>query len=106
MAARHINGTWWVDFRYEGERYRRKSPVDNKRGAEEYERKVRMDIQAGTFEREDVPTFDVWFNGRFWDEWVIGRKNKPSERHAKKSIFAYHLKKRFGAMPLDEIGVG
>jgi len=29
--------------------------------------------------KKEVPTFAEWFKGSFWHEWVIGRKNKPSE---------------------------
>src|SRR4051812_13061299 len=35
--------------------------------------------------KKEVPTLDEWFNGRFWTEWVIARRNKPSEVEAKKS---------------------
>jgi len=55
--------------------------------------------------KEHVPTFAEWFKGRFWSEWVIGRKNKPTERRSKNIIFECHLEPRFGAMPLDEITV-
>src|SRR5438045_3560830 len=47
--------------------------------------------------RKEVPTFAQWFwgsaneteepNGRFWIEWVIGRKNKPGEQLEKKCIY-------------------
>jgi integrase len=55
--------------------------------------------------KKEVPTFDEWFNGRFWTEWVIARRNKPSEVEAKKSIFKVHLGPAFGRMALDEIDV-
>jgi hypothetical protein len=54
---------------------------------------------------EECPTFAEWFNGRFWTDWVIGRKNKPSEVREKKTIFRCHLEQRFGQMALDEITV-
>ena len=66
-------------------------------------------------EKKEVPTFADWFwgsdadatepNGRFWNEWVISRKNKPSEANEKKSIYKGHLKQAFGKMRLDQIGV-
>ena len=56
--------------------------------------------------REEVLTFDEWFNGRFWHEWVVGRRNKPTEVRSKQIIYACHLKPFFGALPLDRIGVG
>ena len=52
-----------------------------------------------------MPTFAEWFNGRFWTEWVIARRNKPSEVEAKRSIFKVHLGPEFGGMTLDEIDV-
>ncbi len=57
-------------------------------------------------DRKETPTFDEWFNGRFWTEWVVGRKNKPTETRSKRIIFDNHLKPFFGQMALDEIGVG
>ena len=66
--------------------------------------------------RKEVPTFAEWFwgtasdseepNGRFWVEWVIGRKNKPGEQMEKKCIYQLHLRPAFGHLMLDEIGVG
>jgi integrase len=55
---------------------------------------------------KEVVTFDEWFNGRFWREWVIGRKNKPSEVRSKTIIYECHLKDEFGPLPLDQIGTG
>ncbi len=54
-------------------------------------------------EKREVPSFSRWFWGRFWDEWVIGRKNKPSEVESKQDIFRCHLEDAFGKMRLDEI---
>ncbi len=53
--------------------------------------------------RKEVPTFEEWFNGRFWSEWVIAERNKPSERAAKESVFRVHLQPLIGAMRLDDI---
>jgi len=56
-------------------------------------------------EADEVLTFAEWFNGRFWTEWVIARRNKPSEVEAKRSIFKIHLGPEFGGMPLERIDV-
>lgn len=56
--------------------------------------------------REEVPTFHEWFNGRFWLEWVVGRKNKPTEVRSKQIIYRIHLKDRLGDLRLDAIDVG
>ena len=53
----------------------------------------------------EAPTYEEWFNGRFWKEWVIGERNKPSEQISKRSSFENYLKPAFGALRLDQIGV-
>ena len=53
--------------------------------------------------RKGTLTFAEWFNGRFWKEWVTGRKNKPGEQREKTVIFDCYLEPRFGKMALDEI---
>jgi integrase len=91
------------------------TPTKNTKLAAEEEEMRHMEREIKAFYEQqyapptaemEVPTFAEWFEGRFWREWVIGRKNKPSEQVAKRSIFETHLKDRFGAMRLDEIGAG
>lgn len=113
MSVRRIKGAWWVDLRFKNQRIRRKSPVDTKAGAQSYEVQIRRELLEGTFEqkkeetpKQEVPLFEEWFTGRFWREWVVGRKNKPSEMDSKSGAFRAHLKKAFGAKRLDQIGVG
>src|SRR6266542_6717141 len=65
--------------------------------------------------KQEVPTFAQWFwgtdatseepDGRFWNEWVIGRKNKPGEAKEKRAIYRLRLKSEFGDKRLDDIGV-
>jgi integrase len=65
--------------------------------------------------KAEVPTFAEWFwgadaeseepNGRFWNEWVIGRKNKPGEAKEKKAMYRLRLQSEFGDKRLDEIGI-
>lgn len=103
MSARQMKGSWWVDFHWEKERIRKKSPINTKRGAEEYERRLRTQLLETPADAKEVPTFDNWFKNRFWREWVVARKNKPSEVEAKESIYRVHLKVPFGDLRLDEI---
>jgi hypothetical protein len=51
-----------------------------------------------------VSTFHEWFTGRFWREWVVARRNKPTEVRSKEYIYQRHLKPAFGDVKLDEIG--
>ena len=55
--------------------------------------------------RAIAPTFTEWFKGRFWTEWVIARKNKPTERLSKEIAYDNHLEPAFGRLTLDKIGV-
>lgn len=56
-------------------------------------------------ERKEVPSFSEWFEGRFWREWVIARKNKPSEQDSKRRHYMNYIKPFFGDMQLNTIGV-
>ncbi len=85
------------------ERIREVSPLQTRRGAEQYERDRRQEVYDGDREQKEVPTFERFFNGQFWKEWVVARKNKPSEVESKKSIFEFHLKEPFGELALGEI---
>jgi integrase len=62
--------------------------------------------RAAEPETEEVITFGDWFNGRFWREWVVGKRNKPTEVKSKTFIYEGHLKAAFGDVPLDQIGTG
>lgn len=55
--------------------------------------------------KKEVPTLDEWWNGRFWQEWVIGERNKPSEQISKRSSYKTYLGPAFGHLRLNEIGV-
>jgi hypothetical protein len=62
-------GHWYVDIRFEGQRVRKRSPLDTRRGAQEYERQLRTKLLHAPEERKEVqppaivtpevPTFDV-----------------------------------------------
>ena len=102
--------TWMIDVTYEPpggikQRVRETSPVNTRRGAEEYERKVLAALADGTYGKE-MPTFSEWFHGRYWTEWVVATKNKPSTVEGKRAIYAQHLAKPFGALRLDAITIG
>src|SRR3989339_901288 len=109
-VRRNHRGKWIVDivFTYPDgrtQRIEKTSPVQSRRGAEAYERDVRQSLLSGNYNRKEVPLFDEWYSTRYWNEWVIANDNKPSTREAKLSIYEHHLKKRFGHLHLDQIGV-
>ncbi|TNF28020.1 MAG: site-specific integrase [Deltaproteobacteria bacterium] len=117
MAYKRGN-QWYTDVRFEGERYRIKSPVNSKRGALEYERLIvsrRMNGRpaTGALEDEDAPeevevpqerpeTFAEWANQ--WHEVMVVANDAPSEIASKRRILDNHLLKHFGEMLLSDIG--
>lgn len=110
-AAREF---WIVDVDYHKpdgtrERVRKVSPVQTRRGAEEYERQVRQALLSGTWTREKevdekkIPTFR-----EFVDEFMrtyVAANNKPSERISKESIFRMRLVPALGSRTLDQISL-
>lgn len=96
------------------ETFRKKSPVQTKRGAEQWEREKRCEMledwKRNKYQpqpiKKEVPTFDEWFNGPFWSGRVIARKNKPSEVESKTSIYNCHIKPVLGKLRLDELANG
>jgi len=112
MSVRKVKGSWWVEFRWHGERMRKRSPLNSKGGAESYEAYLRQLIaQNGSVEmavaamkpapKPKVPTLDV-----FCDRWLteyVDLENRPHERGQKRSILRTHLLPAFGRAPLDEI---
>jgi len=100
---------WVVDFHFthaDGrvERIRRRSPVQTKRGAEEYERQVRaalLDPKASK-KRKEVPTLRK-FACEFMEGYVAAQ-NKPSVAKGKEQVFRLHLLPAFGHKRLDQIG--
>ena len=85
------------------------APKDNntRAAAEQAEREAIYRVQHPTAAAttKELPTYEEWFDGRFWKEWVIGERNKPSEQISKRSSFENYLKPAFGQLRLDQIGV-
>src|ERR1039457_1234458 len=64
-AQRRIDrhNEWWIDFRYRRKRIRKRSPVQTKRGAEQYERQLRQEFSDdeahGKNPFAEPPTFEA-----------------------------------------------
>lgn len=106
MAARKIDGKWYADFRFQHAdgsvaRVRKRSPVQSKAGADEFEHQLRTALLAPTHTTKEVPTFAAYAD-EFKKTYVLAN-NKPSERSMKASILKHHLLPVFGATPLDAI---
>ncbi len=111
MAVRKIKSSWWVDFRHEHVRYRKKSPDNSKAGAEAYEAVLR-----GKLARGELLAFDQSDNRQKeqeqkfkdfawqWFETYVKSSNKHSEISKKKYILRAHLIPFFGELRLNQIG--
>jgi integrase len=109
-----VREVWMVDVDYElatgkRERVRKVSPVQTRRGAEEFERQVRQSLLDGSHfrigeevkEKAVLPTFDE-FKDRFMTYSRVN--NKPSTLLAKQIMWRVHLAPFFGKKKLDAIG--
>jgi len=107
---RKDRGRYTVDFWFthpdgRKERIRAFSPVNTKRGAEQYERELRQALLSGTHgkgKEVQTPTL-AEFSTEFMETYAMAH-NKPSEVMSKRKILKNHLLPAFGNMRLDRIG--
>jgi integrase len=102
-----VRTRWAVHVRWRGpdgqeDNVRRVSPVQTRRGAEEFERQLRASLLAGTYGRETVeaPTLEG-FSSQFL-EWSKTH-NKPSTLAAKQVILSGHIVPALGHLRLDTV---
>lgn len=112
MAVRKIKGSWWVDFRWAGERLRKRSPLNTKGGAEAYEAQLRQRLaQRGAIHDDTLNTVPAATDraptfAEFIPRWMrdyVAVNNKPSEQRAKQNALRNHLLPAFEPLALAEI---
>ena len=118
MTAVRKETGWAVDFWWKlvngtragtSVRIRRKSPVDTRRGAEEYERLLRKNLLAGLAldgsdpDQKVAPLYETYVDD--WLETYVATNNKPSTIATQRAIVRDHLKPSFGELRLDEIDI-
>lgn len=107
MTARKIENSWWVDFRVDHIRYRKRSPENSRAGAEAYEATLRHKLARGQpiegRQRVAAQTqsFET-FASKWFEEYVIPN-NKLSEQRSKHIILRASLIPFFGKMPIGAI---
>lgn len=109
MTARNRDGKWYADFWFahpEGrkERFRKLSPVNTKRGAEQYERELRQALLDGSYGKDkevESPLFEA-FVPEFIENYAEVY-NRPSTVRGKRKEFRVHLIPAFGKLRLHEI---
>lgn len=104
-----IKKSWWVDFRFNHTRYRKRSPENSRAGALAYESLLRQKLTRGeridhVEQAGDADELFEPFARRWFDEYVV-TNNKPSEQYRKKCNFRSSLLPFFGRMPIRSITV-
>jgi integrase len=105
MAIRLLKKSWWVDFQFDGTRYRRRSPESTRQGARAYELLLRQRIARGEKIDGPAPEHAISFEKFAWkwfEEYAV-----PNNRFSEQRIKRYTLKSSlipfFGRMRVSEI---
>ncbi|MCP3099011.1 site-specific integrase [Myxococcus sp. K15C18031901] len=103
--------TWQVDFVFQHADGRKQrvvkfSPVQTRRGAEQYERELRNALLNGTFGKEKCGEESAITLAEFTPRFLVysENNNKHSSVDSKKMILALHILPFFGKSPLASIG--
>lgn len=116
-VGKNERGKWTVRVKYRHpdgrvERVRETSPIQTKRGAQEHERQIRLDLQNGTWRKREDPAPDkstkvtttvttlAEFEERYF-ELCQAVDEKPGSLESKESAFRAHLLPLFGHRRLD-----
>lgn len=106
MTARKIKNSWWIDFRFNHTRYRKRSPENSRAGALAYEATLRQKLAHGDpigKPPATQQTFEV-FADKWFDEYVVPN-NKYSEQRTKRFTLTAALLPFFGKLAVSAITV-
>lgn len=107
MATFKKHNNWYIDFRFNRKRYRKKSLVNSLAGAKEYEAFLKGRLMRGEKieEEKDIirekPTFSIF--SKEWMEKYAKANNKQSEYRNKESVLRSSLLPFFGEFKIDAI---
>lgn len=106
MSIKQRGNSWHVDFRFNRQRIRKKSPINSCAGAKNYESILRQKLLKGeSLEKEINAELEKSFKDFAWmwfDKYVLAN-NKHSEIMMKKYILKLHLIPYFGKTRLNKI---
>src|SRR5262249_40268277 len=105
MAVRKIRNSWWVDFRHDHVRFRKRSPDNSRAGAAAYEAVLRRKLALGeplglSFAETPIPFRDFAWQ---WFETDVKNNRKYSEVVRRLYILRSRLIPFFGDIPVDKI---
>jgi len=107
MAVRKIRNSWWVDFRSDYIRYRKRSPENSRAGAAAYELTLRQRLARGevvvrtSSTEAKIPLFSE-FAWTWFRDYVV-TNNKPSEQRNKEIALRSSLVPFFGRFAVASI---
>lgn len=106
MPVRKLRKSWWVDFRFNRDRFRLKSPENTRAGAAAYELVVRQRLARGEPVVEPAKVVDQRTFADFAREWYdvyVLANCKYSDQQTKETVQRAHLVPFFGKLLLREI---
>lgn len=105
MSVRLIKGSWWIDFTFDYQRYRKRSPDNSRAGARAFELTLRQRLARGEplSSQSEKSRLFAEFAAEWFEVYVVPN-NKFSEQYAKKKILSACLLPFFGTMSLSSIG--
>ena len=104
MSVRRRGTKWYVDFSFNGQRYRLRSPEDSSNGAKAYEAVLRQRLAKGEDILKSIAPSPLFAD--FADKWMktyVKSNNKHSELVTKQSAFNAHILPFLGRLALDKI---
>jgi integrase len=105
MAVRNEKKSWWVDFRFNHTRYRKRSPENCRSGVSAYEATLRQKLARGESIAKAPPqefeTFEQ-FARKWFDDYVVPN-NRTSEQRTKRYVLNASLIPFFGKYPVGKI---
>lgn len=104
MSARKFRNTWWIDFHYNKVRYRKRSPLNTRDGALDYEATIRQKLARG--ESLSIALANGRTFASFAEEWMktyVKVNNRYSEQVSKGYKLRKHIIPFFGHLALHEV---
>lgn len=112
MAVRKTKGSWWVDLRFRGQRYRLRSPDNHREGALAYEATLRRSLADGNTlylasdPRSRAKAASETTLNTFAVEWLeayVKAYLRPSTRRKHAGTLQRHILPELGHLPLAAI---
>ncbi|MFO0617231.1 MAG: site-specific integrase [Polyangiaceae bacterium] len=104
---RHDRGEeWWVYFRFRGRRVRRRSPIQTRKGTEEFERALLRELGDDLAAGRDPFIGPPPTLGEFVPRWMtdyVAPRNRPATQYQKACILKTHILPALANYRLDRI---